>query len=415
MINEFIEKYTPVRNYLDQCIIGTREIEYDEVNNIYYEEEYNDYSNYARVLDKVKEDPNEELKNKSINSIGAYLSSNKFKSNIFKDRFFVGLMNDYKKMCRQNSEIDFNYDFGDFKYDEIISYSAAITLMADYYTIMFGKQPCPSIEYDTLVKGISKLSDLKEEKVELFLDYQTYDYEFQKDRLTLFQDLIICNDKVYFQPFALSYGRLPDKMYKLIRKYDEEKYKKDISTIANIKEKQMTDKIVEKLINYDLKIELNHIIKQNNQDAAEYDMLVFDNQTNNLYIFEFKWYSIGDGELEHKNIDSKLAKAIKDRKVKNKLIFDEPQRISEELFDGKKINNIYEILFSQNFCGNIKHDMTVIDYETFQWSIDRHDSFLELMEYFITDEFRKSIPLQNESFNVEIEGYKFKIFGIMIY
>ena len=55
MILEFVEKYTPIRNYLDQCIIGTREIQFDEENKIYFEDKYDAYSNYARMLDKVKE------------------------------------------------------------------------------------------------------------------------------------------------------------------------------------------------------------------------------------------------------------------------------------------------------------------------------------------------------------------------
>ena len=47
---------------------------------------YDAYSNYARMLDKVKEFANEELKQKSLNSIGSYLSANGFKTNLFKDR-----------------------------------------------------------------------------------------------------------------------------------------------------------------------------------------------------------------------------------------------------------------------------------------------------------------------------------------
>ena len=200
MILEFVYNYTPIRNYLDQCIIGTREIQFDEDNKTYFEEKYDAYSNYARMLDKVKEYPNEELKQKTLKSVGSYLSSNKFKPNLFKDRYFYALMNDYREICRLDSEIKFDYDFGDFTYEELISFCAALKIMADYYSFMMMKELCPVIPYESLVYGIARLSDLSKDKVKFFLRYQTYDYEYQKDKLTLIQGLIRCGDNYYFYP-----------------------------------------------------------------------------------------------------------------------------------------------------------------------------------------------------------------------
>lgn len=407
MIFEFVDNYTPIRNYLDQCIIGTRNIKFDEEKKVYYEENIDTYSIYARMLDKVKEYPNNDLKQKTLIRIGKYLATNNFKSNLFKDRYFYSLMNDYREICRMDSEIKFDYDFGDFTYEEIISFCAALKIMGDYYSFFVNGQISPVIDYESLVHGISKLSSLSKDKVNLFLYYQTYNYKYQKDRLTLIQALIRCGDKYYFYPITLQIGMLPIKMYRLIIDYDKEKYKKDISIIANKKEKQMTKEIVEKLKKYDLNIMLNYKIRRDNKDLAEYDMLAFDNKTNNLYICEFKWYFIGDGEKEHKRLDDKIKEAVEYRKEKDKLIFDNPQSISDELFNGKQINKIYEILISQNFSGRTKHDMSVIDFETLQWSVDRHETFEELMNYFLTDEFRKSIDFDTKDFNTEIEGYKF--------
>ena len=413
MILEFVNSYTPIRNYLDQCIIGTRNIKLDEEKKVYFEDNYNGYSNYARMIDKVKEHPNEELKMKTLNRVGNYLSDNKFRPNLFKDRYFYGLMNDYREICRLDSEIKYDHDFGDFTYEELISFCAALKLMADYYSFLVIIKPCPMIEYESLIYGISRLTNLSKEKVKLFLKYQTYDYEYQKDKLTLIQALIRCGNNYYFYPTSLSIGMLPIKMYRLIVDYDKEKYKKDISIIANQKEKQMTTEIVEKLKKYDLTIVLNHKIKDGVTDLAEYDMLAFDNKTNNLYICEFKWYFVGDGEKEHKRLDDKIAEAIKHRKEKDKYIIDNPDALSNELFGGKKINNIYEILVSQNFSGNSRHNMSVIDFETLQWSIDCHESFEELMNYFLTDEFRESIPVDTKIMESEIEGYKFNFYRIV--
>lgn len=414
MILEFVDNYTPIRNYLDQCIIGTRKIQFDEDNKTYFEEKYDAYSNYARMLDKVKEYPNEELKQKTLNNVGSYLSSNRFKPNLFKDRYFYALMNDYREICRLDSEIKFDYDFGDFTYEELISFCAALKIMADYYSFMMMKEPCPVIPYESLVYGIARLSDLSKDKVKFFLKYQTYDYEYQKDKLTLIQGLIRCGDNYYFYPTTLNIGMLPVKMYRLIHDYDKAKYKKEMSKIAKEKELQMTSEIVDKLKKYDVKINTNYKLLNGKQTLAEYDMLVLDNITKNLYVCEFKWHFIGDGESEHKFIDDLLEEEINHRKEKDKYLIDNPNKICKEVFDCDSVKEVKEILISQNFSGNTKHSMPVIDFETLQWNVERHETFEELMNYFLTDEFRESIQVDTETRDYEIEGYKFKFYCMVM-
>ena len=414
MLFEFVEQYTPVRNYLEQCLIGNREIKYDETNALFYEEKYDDYSNYARILDKAKEFSSENLKNANITRMRHYLVTNKYKPNLFKDRYFNSFMEDYIQICWLDSEIKFEHNFVDFKYSELISFCAALKIVADYYFISSYMEPYFSINENELVNGISKFSGLAKEKVLFFLKYQTYDYEYQKDKLTLIQGLIKCNNKYYFLPTAINIGLLPVKMYRVITDLDKEKYEKDISVIAHQKEKQMTDEIVEKLQKYNLNIELNYKIKSNNVPVAEYDMLVYDNESRDLYICEFKWYFVGDGEKEHKALDRKIEEAISHRKKKDKYILDNPQKVCDELFDKKRVNMVHEILISQNFGGSTEHDMTVIDFETLQWSIERHDSFQELMNYFFSGEYRSSIQIESIKQKVEIEGYKFDFYRIAL-
>lgn len=409
MIWDFSKNYSQVRNYLEQCALGTRKIQYIQDEKLYFEPSYDTYSNYARLLDKVKEDPTIELQMKVGKNISDYIIAKEGKSNLFKDIFYHSLMKDFCKICWGQSEIKFAHDFGDFTYEDLISFCAALKLMGDFYMISLRFQPIPKIEEETLIRGIAKLSDLPREKVELFLKYQTYDCEYQKDKLTLIQQLIKFDNYYYFFPFALYIGRHPLKMYRLICDLNKKKYEKDISIIAKKKEEQMTNEIVEKLEKYDLSIVVNHQIKKGNESLAEYDMLAFDNETSNLYICEFKWFFVGDGEKEHKALDRKIKEAIDHRKEKDKYILDNPQAISNELFGGKKINKIKEILISQNFSGNVKHDMTVIDFETLQWSVEQFESFEELMDYFLNDEFRKSIDYKDTIQDFEIEGYKFRI------
>ena len=414
MLFEFLEQYSPVRNYLEQCIIGNREIKYNAENNTYFEDKYDDFSNYARVLDKAKEFSSDDIKNATMARMQKYLNDNRYKPNLFKDRYFNSFIDDYVKICWLDSEIKFEHNFVDFNYGELISFCAALKLIADYYYITSFKQPYFSIEESILVNGITKFSGLPREKVLFFLKYQTYDCEYQKDKLTLIQSLIKCNGKYYFLPLTINVGLLPVKMYRVITDYDKEKYKNDISVIAHRKETQMTDEIVEKLKKYNLDIKLNHIIKNNNVPVAEYDMLVFDNITNNLYICEFKWYFVGDGEKEHKKINERIREAVAHRKEKDKYILDNPQKVCDELFEGKRVNTVHEILISQNFGGSTEHDMSVIDYETLQWSIERHDSFEELMNYFFSSQYRESIQLTSVKMPIEIEGYKFDFYRIAV-
>lgn len=410
MILEFVYMYTPVRNYLDQCIIGTRNIKFNDVTEVFFEENYDPYSNYSRILDRIKEYPNEKIKLDVYNRLKKYLSDNKFKPKLFKDMYFNSLIDDYRQICWLDSEIKFNHDFKEFTYDDLISFCAALKLIGDYYSFFVIKQPCIVIDYETLVRGIIKLSKLSEDKVKLFIDYQTYDYKYQKSKLTLFQSLIRFENKFYFYPVILSIGLLPIKMYKIIIEQNKEKYNKDVSSIAKKKEKQMTKEIFEQFAKYNLNIILNRKFKRDNLDLAEYDMLAFDNKTSNLYIFEFKWYFIGDGESEHKKLDCKIKEDIKHRKEKNTFIYDNQKFVSDELFNGKKFNKIYEILISQNFSGISKHEMTVIDFESLQRGIKCYNNFEKLMNYFLLDEFRKSIKIDIKAKDFEIEGYKFNFY-----
>ena len=414
MIDEFVNKYTPVRNYLEQCELETRKIRFDEYEEKFVEDDYDDYSNYSRMIDRVKKFPSSDIKEKCISSMGKYLERIKFKTDIFKDRFFMSLMDDYIEICRLDSEIKFEYDFGDFTYSELLSFCAALKIIADFYTYMMIRKDCLPIPNDTLVNGISKLTGLNKEKVQRFIDYQTYDYSYQKNKLTLIQGLIKINGKFYFYPITINLGLLPLKMYRLITYYGKEKYRIQIAKISKEKERQMTDEIKEKLQKYDLLIETNYKKQSQMKTLAEYDMLVFDKKSKNLYIMEFKWFFVGDGEKEHKILDNKLADAVEHRFEKDKYIMENPQKVCDELFNKEKVQNVYELLISQNFGGNIKHEMTVIDFETLQWSIEEHESFSDLINFFLTDEYRKSIPVESRIVETEIEGYKFSYYRMFV-
>ena len=410
LIIEFGDKYNHIRNYLDQCIIGNREFKINEEEKLYYEENYDSSSHYARMLDKVKEFPSEGLKNKKMMEITSYITYEGYnKVNPLKDIFFNSMMDDYIKISWLDSEIKFEHDFGDFKYSDLIKFCAALKLIADiYYCISLAKRDYVRIDKESFIYRLSKLTGLTKEKVKFFLDYQTYNYNYQKDKITLIQGLIEINGAYYFSPITINLGLLPVKMYRLLTDLSRDKYEKDFSIIAKEKEKQMTSEIISALDKYDIKLKTNYKIKNGNKDVAEYDMLVYDNQRNNLYICEFKWYYVGDGEKEHKFLDKKINEAIKYRKNKDYYILNNPQVVCKEVFENDKVNKVYELLISQNYPGHSNTDMCVIDYETLQLSVKQHNSFDELMKYFLSREFKESIQVVNELRDIEYEGYKFR-------
>ena len=411
MIMEFVETYTPVRNYLEQCGLKNREFRIE--GNYIVEDSYNNSSDYARSLDKFKKFPSEDLKVEVTQKIGRYLAVQNYKSNILKDRYYKSLMSEYIQICWYDSEIHFDYDFKDFKYEELVRFCAAFKLIADYYTIMIYRKGINPVSAASLASCIAYLSDLEVDKVNMFLDYETYNFDYQNRKLTLLQDLCKFENNFYFCPISISLGLLPVKLFRVISDFNKKKYEKDFSEIAHLKEQQMTSDIKEKLSKYaSLKIVVNQKLTENKVPIAEYDFLGFDEEDKTLYIGEFKWFFVADGEKEHNDLDSKLNKAVSDRKNKNKYIFDDPNKFGKDVFGVNKVEKVKEFLICQNYCGHVKQEITVIDYETLQYCSEFYDSFSDLMNCILSGEYIKSIPLENFPMDIELEGYKFNFFGI---
>ena len=415
MIMEFNWNFTPVRNFLEQCSIGTRELLYDEERGTYYEEDFNRFVNYSRIRDRLKDGESSDVKTDTTSSMMNYWQRNP-KAYIFKDRFYKALMKDYIDACWLDSEIKFDYEFVDFKYSELISFCASLLLIGEYFFLNQMEYPYGFMQEEVLIDGIRRLTDLSEDKVKLFLKYATYDFNYQKDKLTLIQSLIRGKEGYYFLASTLTLGLLPIKMCRSIFDNDHAKYEKDLSAIAKLKEEQMTNEIIDALKKFDyLDIKVGYQLKnkETNKVDAEYDILIYDNRTFNLYIAECKWFYIGDDEFEHNKLDKKIEKSISHRLEKDKFILNDPKDFVSKAFNKDKINVVKEYLISQNFMGMRKHEMPVIDFETLKYSIDVNDSFEETMDYINEDKYIDSIDFEGVLHDIEIEGYKFNIYMIV--
>ncbi len=408
MIVFFKSKYTPVRNYLEQCALGKRKIEFDQKKNYFIEPNFNNASNYSRIKDKVKVFPSEEIKNHIFLSIKKVFDKNPKK--FFRNRYVQSLMPDMIKSNWIDSEIKFNYEFSDFTYCELIIFCASIQLIGYYYFIRY---ETPVILKEDFIQYIHYLTELSDDKINFFLAYMIYDIQYQKDKLTLIQSLIEIENKIYFLPISLTIGMLPLKLYRSIIDYNKIKYEKDIAKIAKLKEKQMTEEIINCLKKYDVTVTTDFIYKVGEEiiPKAEYDILIFDNQKNDLYICECKWFFVGDGEEEHFKLDKKISNAIKERKNKNKIIEDNLKDFMQKAFKCQQIpRKISAFMLSQNYLGYTRLDLPVIDFDTLKFGVEKYEGFSELMEYIIKNEFVKSIELEEQPTIIEVEEYKFEIY-----
>ena len=195
MILYFKVQYTPVRNYLEQCTLNKRKIEFDKTRNCYYENDFNNGSNYSRMKDKVNEFPSKKIKNQVLSSVHKVFNKNP--KTFFRNRYVYSLMEDMIKANWLDSEIKFDYVFLDFTYKELITFCASIQLIAYYYYIKFD---VPIISKEDYIQYIQYLTNFTEDKIIFFLNYMIYNIEYQQNKLTLIQSLIEIDNKIYFLP-----------------------------------------------------------------------------------------------------------------------------------------------------------------------------------------------------------------------
>ena len=417
MTMEFKNKYSPVRNYLAQCSVRKKEISYDEKKDLYYEKEPESYSNYARVRDKDKIYPSLKYKVEAQEYINHFFNPKKDKIKyFFKQPVAIKAIDSMIEANYLDSEIKGDYDFEDFKYSELIEFCAGLQFIGMFCSSYFIVKNTNYINKEDMVSYLLDLTSLSREKIEFFLDVNTYDYDFQKDKLTLFQSLVLINNKYYFYPITLTIGFLPMKMYRVLclnKKYSN--YQKHIPKIAKLKEEQMTNTIIDVLKKYDLNIESNYIIKDNKgRKLAEFDLLIYDKKENELYVCECKWHYAKDDEKDNAKLDDMLKKEISERKEKNKLL---EQNINKVISDcGFNCENpaIIPFLISQNNLGSTKFNMTVVDYDTIEEEIEKYDSFKELMDSIINEKYKEEIKTNNTQQLIELENYRFYIYNIEV-
>jgi len=414
MTFDFKMNYAPIRNYLEQCSLGKRMIEYDEKTDTYIEKEIDGYSNYSRIHDQLKVFPSDVYKDEARKTIRCFDMKKSKPKYFFKGNPAKQAMADLIKATWIDSEIKEDYDFKDFTYEEMIRFCAGLKFIGMMYYGFTVFSPKNYIEKEEMISYLKDLTNLEEKKILFFLELNTYNIEYQKDKLTLIQPLILIGNKYYFFPITIDLSILPIKMYRVLNDLYKDKYEKDLSKIARIKEQQMLSDIQKLLDKFELKIIPNYqLYDKNHHLIGEYDLLIYDKNESTLYICECKWFFVKDDERDNVRLDKRLLDSIEKRKEQDKLLIDNIDIfVKEHLSDCEKPKKHISFIISQNNLGSVKFDVPVVNYETMEEEINKYDSFNKFMDSIFDEDYKNKYELSNFQTDLKIDKYKFKIFLI---
>lgn len=383
LVSQLFDGYNNFRNLYDQHktkIYGDVLIYDKQTNTIRKNKEYSEKELYNRVIHKFSN--KQVLANEKYKIIFEIVSGKQVENMKIIERLIDINYNE--------SELKENVDFGDFKYYDLIVFCAVldyacIIQMAKNILNQKGKK-CLYIPKQEMVETISKLTNIRKSTIAFFVDCFTYNRQYQERHYTLFQPLFNFDDEIFISPSVIINSLLPMKLIRVIQ--DTQKYKQVFSKIASIRETQMIELLKKLLKRENTEIVVNY---QMNRDA-EYDILLLDNKANSLWIIECKWFNLADNEREHAKLHRKLKETIKYRKEKNQILISNLQQNVSNIFSyHEKIENVYELIVSQNDMGTCSDEqMPIVDFDTLENILKVSNGNFEAIWEIIVD--KKYIP-----------------------
>lgn len=257
--------------------------------------------------------------------------------------------------------------------------------------ILFGKMVW-------LVDYVSKITGVTHDKVSLILSELTYDPEFHKDKVTVYQPLFVYNGFFFFSPSFLYYSLPQDKYLFVLKK--QRKYEQTISAMAKSREISMTQELCLYIQNNsDFLCSKNYSIIKNGKSVAEFDLIIYDKKSSKVLLLELKWFFDGDGEQDHMKIDEKINNAVKNR-IEKQTIFEKNKAMClKELFD---VNNSTDVdirscVLSRNYSGSsfVDEKIPVIDQFLFYKIIN--ESNYDMEKIFKTLDSKSYLPTLDEN------------------
>lgn len=289
----------------------------------------------------------------------------------------------------------------DYSLDQYISvycYLAAIGVYKTAYLLKLKDNnehlQRPSILYpkERLISDVSNAVEIDENLVRKIIKDMTYDPDFHKDRITLYQPLFEVGDFFLCSTTMVFFSYVVDKA---IKYYDfKGTNKADLSKYHNYMSEKMNHRMAENLPSMypNLVVFENAKLLMKNMTQAEVDLVLFDRNTKTGALIELKDYAPIDNEGDTKKKDRNINSAIKSRLEKDKRVIDnlelffEQNDIPKEYLDYQ----LSSLLVTSSYAGGIdvQEKIKVLDENLFYYLLRIHcGNFKEFLQFVEEGEF----------------------------
>lgn len=225
----------------------------------------------------------------------------------------------------------------------------------------------PSIVYpkERLIEDIVETFGMPEETVKKVISDLTYDYDFHKDRLTIYQPLFEVGDNYLCSTYLLFHSYVIDKVMKY---YDIKGTNKEHLTLYH---RYMSNKMNHRMAEYlpymypNLQTYENCTLRLGGASKSEIDLIVVEETTNTVALIELKNYTPVDNEEDMINKERRINEAIQSRLIKDKLVVENIEKFLKQNNIPLKYSkyNYFSLLITNSSVGGvgIKESIKVID------------------------------------------------------
>lgn len=244
---------------------------------------------------------------------------------------------------------------------------------------------------------------LDEEEVQRILIELTYEGEFHKDKITIVQPLFVFDKYFFFSPTIVHFSLQQDKLFFLYK--EKKKNEQLISKIAHDRERIMTTQLIDEIQkNSKLICKTNYKIFEFEKCKAEFDLIIYDSNSNKILLSELKWFFKADGEFGHRSIDQRISKSVQLRKQREEIAKNHLCEIMKNLFPEVHFRELPEVMsciVSKNYSGSsfIQDDIPIFDQFLFLQELGKTKYDLGL---FFEDVKEKNYLPRIEDFGIEI-------------
>ena len=272
-----------------------------------------------------------------------------------------------------------------------------------------GNIPIVFSEISLLIQFIYDNSKVKRKAAKCILELLSYNPEFHKDKITIVQPLFSFGKFIFYSPSLLYYSDAVDKLLYLIK--EQNNMPEVISKIAKEREQVMTERLVHYISEKsNLKCVSNYKLTNNGLPIAEFDILIYDNNTNSLLLTELKHFFKADGEAGHQKVDFKIRDSIKSRLSKQLLAEKHIDTLFGEAFEISNLSTLPKIkscIVSQNYSGSsfLDDKIAIFDEFLFKHTLSRYNYRLgDLFDSIDSDSYIPDMS-KNISYHDYTEGY----------